>query len=257
MAARQPTGSSSPESSLTVSVVIPVKDDATALDTCLRLLQAQTLAPLEVIVVDNGSTDDSAAVGHRLGAIVIREPTPGIAAASRAGYDRATGDIIARLDTDTRVDPAWTATITRFLLGRPNVDAVTGPARFVDGPRMLRWPAAVVYLGAYYFVAGLTLTHMPLFGSNLAMRRAAWHDIRASIHESDGLHDDFDLSFHLGRAHVIRFAHDLRVGISMRPLWDGGGRQRVARGFRTIATHWPDELPWLRLARRLTDRGQK
>jgi glycosyltransferase involved in cell wall biosynthesis len=238
-------------------VVIPVKDDAEALESCLRHLEAQTAMPLEVIVVDNGSSDESAEVGRRLGAIVVSESTPGIAAASRAGYDRATGELIARIDTDTQVDPSWIADISEYLAERPAADAVTGPARFVDGPRPLRWLAAVLYLGAYYVIAGATLTHVPLFGSNFAMRRSTWHDVRSSVHESERLHDDFDLSFHLGRRHVIRFSWRLTVGISMRPFWDGGGRQRVARGFRTIAAHWPEELPWLRLKRRLALRSRR
>ncbi len=52
--------SAAPSRSLTVSVVIPVKDDADALGRCLRALSLQTKAPDEVIVVDNGSEDESA-----------------------------------------------------------------------------------------------------------------------------------------------------------------------------------------------------
>src|SRR3954452_8207081 len=88
----------------TVSVVIPVKDDAVALERCLRLLGQQTVAPLEVVVVDNGSRDASAAGARRHGARVVTEPTPGIPAAASTGYDAARGDLIARCDADSVPD---------------------------------------------------------------------------------------------------------------------------------------------------------
>lgn len=236
---------------VTVSVVIPVKDDAALLERCLRALAAQTVAPHEIIVVDNDSSDHSGDVARRAGAILLGEKRPGIAAASETGYDHAQGDVIARLDADTVVASDWIETLQKAFDGRPDVDAVTGAARFLDGPRILRSSAAVVYLGAYFALAGLALAHVPLFGSNFAMRRSAWEQVRGEAHDSDRLHDDFDLSFHLGPWRRIRFLRGLRAEISMRPLYDGRGRLRLARGFRTVAVHWPAELPWLRLARRV------
>ena len=54
-----------------LSVVIPVKDDAVALRHCLRALADQTVPALEVVVVDNGCTDDSVAVALEHGARVV------------------------------------------------------------------------------------------------------------------------------------------------------------------------------------------
>ena len=53
-----------------VSVVIPVRDDARHLEVCLRSLARQTVLPDEVVVVDNGSSDDSVAVALAGGARV-------------------------------------------------------------------------------------------------------------------------------------------------------------------------------------------
>jgi glycosyltransferase involved in cell wall biosynthesis len=105
-----------------VSVVIPVKDDAVPLERCLAALARQSVAPLEVVVVDNGSVDDSAGVAARYGARVVPEPAPGIPAAAATGYDAALGDVIARCDADTLPPPDWVA---RLLAGlHPGVDAV-------------------------------------------------------------------------------------------------------------------------------------
>ena len=87
-----------------VSVVIPVKDDAVALRSCLEVLTRQSLAPLEIVVVDNGSSDDSAAVAMAYGARVVAEPSPGIPAAASTGYDAARGEVIARTPLSTAGD---------------------------------------------------------------------------------------------------------------------------------------------------------
>jgi hypothetical protein len=76
--------------------------------------------------------------------------------------------------------------------------------------------------------------------------------VRASVHRRDLLvHDDMDLSFHIGPVSRIRFSRSLRVGISSRPFSSGGGVLRVRRALHSIALHWPANLPWLRLARRI------
>ena len=234
-----------------MSVVIPVKDDAPLLDTCLAALNQQDVAALEIIVVDDGSSDASAEVARRHGATVLTEIRPGMARASAAGYDHAAGDIIARLDADSVPASNWIRTIITAAAQQPGVDAFTGSGTFTDGPPQWQHAAARLYLGAYYVTASLALTHVPLFGSNFAMRRTAWIDVRNDAHLDDtGLHDDFDLAYHLGRTHRIRYIPGLRLGISMRPLLAGGGMLRTVRGFRTVLTHWPHDLPRLRLARR-------
>jgi putative phosphoesterase len=215
----------------TVSVVIPVKNDALLLAQCLDALARQTVTPREIVVVDNGSTDDSVEVAQAAGARVIRETTPGIPAASSAGYDAALGDIIARLDADCVPPPDWVQRLRDDLSADPGLAAVTGGAIFYDGPRRLRGVLAALYLGSYFAVFYPTLAHFPLFGSNLGLRRSAWLGISGEVHRGDTrLHDDIDLSFHLGPERRIRFDPRLRIQISMRAL-QGDQRLRVVRGY--------------------------
>lgn len=236
-----------------VSVVIPVRDDAALLARCLRALAAQQRPADEIIVVDNDSSDASAAVARAAGARVVTCTTPGVAAASAAGYDAATGDLILRLDADCVPGTSWVADLEEALGADPRCAAVTGSAHFVDGPRWLRRPLAAVYLGAYFATATSALAHPPVFGSNLGMRASAWRRVSEEVHREDGqVHDDFDLAFHLGREHRIRRVRHTRMGMSMRPFRSIRSLStRFRRGMHTVIVHWPHEAPPVRWRRRL------
>lgn len=234
-----------------VSVVIPVKNDGDLLRRCLRALSLQTRFPDEVVVVDNGSTDNSAEIARRFGARVVVCEERGIAAASAAGYSAATSDLILRLDADCVPARNWANAMVRALTRDPRISAVTGGARFIDGPRSARSWAAAAYLGAYFAVTVPALGHLPLFGSNLAFRRQVWLRTRHLVHHDANIHDDLDLAYHLGDRYRIRFVPRSPMSISMRPLTSARGlMRRSAWGVRTVIKHWPEDFPpvrWNRL----------
>lgn len=93
-----------PGASPTVSVVIPTRNGASLLPETLASVFAQTYPPLEVIVVDDGSTDDTARVLASLAdsglRVVALQPAQGTANARNAGLAAARGDLLALLDHD-------------------------------------------------------------------------------------------------------------------------------------------------------------
>jgi glycosyltransferase involved in cell wall biosynthesis len=240
----------------TVSVVIPVKDDAAALERCLTLLTEQTVAPLEVVVVDNGCTDDSPCVARRHGARLVTEPAPGIPAAASTGYDAALGDVIARCDADSVPPSDWVERIARTMTACPGVDALTGNGRFYDTPRTVAALLRPVYLGSYYLLVHAALGHTTLWGSNMAIRRSVWQEVRHLVHRADPeLHDDMDLAFALGPMREVRYDRRLVVGVSARSV--RGRRQlrrRLDRAVRTLQVNWKVQPPWLRWQARLSGR---
>ncbi|HEV2577222.1 MAG TPA: glycosyltransferase [Acidobacteriaceae bacterium] len=88
-----------------ISVVIPAYNAAHFLPRCLESVFAQTLSPAEVIVVDDGSKDDTAATATKLGATVVSRPNGGLSAARNTGVQHATGEWIGLLDADDRWSP--------------------------------------------------------------------------------------------------------------------------------------------------------
>ena len=237
----------------TVSVVIPARDDATALARCLDLLAAQTLAPLEVVVVDNGSTDQTARVARERGARVVAETVVGIPQAAARGYDEARGEVVARLDADSRPDPRWVERVASRM-HEPDLVAVTGVGVFYDAPRGVRGLWSLLYLGAYYAFTHLALGHTTLWGSSMAVRRSVWQEVRGQVHRDDAeLHDDLDLAFVLGPHRRIRLDPRLSVGVSARSLHGRAQRRRrMERARRTIETNWAVQPPWLRWRDRWT-----
>jgi glycosyltransferase involved in cell wall biosynthesis len=88
-----------------VSVVIPAYNAAATLDETLRSVRAQTHRALEIIVVDDGSTDDTLALAQRHASAdprvqVLHQPNAGVAAARNAGWQHAGSQLIAFVDAD-------------------------------------------------------------------------------------------------------------------------------------------------------------
>ncbi|MEV4900038.1 glycosyltransferase family 2 protein [Citricoccus sp. NPDC055426] len=241
-----------------VSVVIPARDDAELLELCLRALARQTVAPAEVIVVDNGSTDSTAAVAAAHGARVLTEPTVGIWAAAATGYDAARAPVIARLDADSLPRPEWVASIAAALDRSPHAAAVTGWGVFEDLPRLLGVPTAAIYLGAYYLLGYAAAARCPLWGSNMALRRVVWHEVRDRVHRTEReVHDDMDLGLALGPHRIVAADPRLVVGVSARSLRGTAqmGR-RFQRAFRTLSLNWASMPPWQRWSRRFRNLGR-
>jgi GT2 family glycosyltransferase len=98
------------DSSSTISVVIVNWNSAADLSECLRSLERQTSAPHEIVVVDNGSHDGSAAlVRESFPAVKLIANTEnlGFAPAVNQGIAQARGEWVATLNNDTVADPRW------------------------------------------------------------------------------------------------------------------------------------------------------
>ncbi|HEU5321302.1 MAG TPA: glycosyltransferase family A protein, partial [Methylomirabilota bacterium] len=111
-----------------VSVVIPTFNCAPFVAEAVESVRAQTWADLEVVVVDDGSTDDTARVlepYRQSGAIrYLRQDNRGPSAARNAGIRAARGRYVAFLDADDTIPPSSIERRLRFLDAHPDVAVV-------------------------------------------------------------------------------------------------------------------------------------
>lgn len=225
-----------------IAVVIPCRDDAQLLAACLDALAAQTRPADQVIVVDNDSSDDSAAVARAAGATVAFEPRVGIWPAAAHGYDLADADIIARIDADSRPHPDWVERIERAFVEDPTLGVLTGGAEFYGVGRLRAYLGAHWYIGGGRVWVGAWLGIPLVFGSNFAMRREIWRRVRTRVkRDHPRIHDDLDLTIHLRASDNVRWDRTLTMPVSGRPFSSPGALlRRVWRVIPTFAASWPD-----------------
>jgi glycosyltransferase involved in cell wall biosynthesis len=119
-----------------VSVITPCYNGARFLEGTLRSALQQTLPPVEILVIDDGSTDESAAIAERFGppVRVIRQPNRGESVARNRGLAEARGSHVLFLDADDLIDPEALRYLAEALAGTHNAVALMGCAWFESNP---------------------------------------------------------------------------------------------------------------------------
>lgn len=200
------------------SVVIPALNERSVLGACLSALAAQRYADeVQVIVVDNGSEDDTAAVAAGWGAQVVVEPQRGVCAARQRGLLAATGDIVISTDADTTTSPDWLSGIDDRFRADDRVVGVAGACQYVDGPRWAVWWPRVLFglVAAIYRLTGRVLY---VSATNLAFRRDSFdgYDVRLT---QGG--DELDVLRRLHPRGKVVFSADHPTTTSARRLQQG------------------------------------
>ena len=180
---------------LTISTIVCAYNEADYIGPCLQSLRQQTRLPDEILVVDNASTDSTAAIaGGVAGVRVIDEPRKGLVRAREAGRLAATGELLVYLDADCRAPEDWLQRVERRFERRPSLVALSGPYRFYDwdwwGRMLIRaydFTLAPLTQLFVYRVAGVGTL---FYGGNFAVRRGALDaiggfDTRIEFHGED------------------------------------------------------------------------
>ena len=224
-----------------VSFVIPVRNDARRLHRCLASIVRNEYPRelIELIVVDNESTDGSARAARDYGAIVITASDTSVASLRNRGARAALGGIIAFVDADHEIDPTWIATAA---------DVLSDPKVAAAGSAYLTQPSANWVQRQYDGLRTRPLgrEEVSWLGSgNLAIKRAVFERV-GGFDASLTACEDVDLCNRVGQAgHRIMADPRLRSihfgdpktlkALFFGELWRGRDNLRVTfRGPRSL-----------------------
>lgn len=200
------------------SIVIPAYNEEKFIGDCLdSLLRQDFRDPYEIIVVDNKSTDETAAVAKSRGVTVVREERQGVCWARQRGSELATGEIIVSTDADTVYPANWLSRIDREFRGAGAPVAVAGPFRFVDAPWWARiWTRT---LFGYVRAVGVVTRRVPYVpAANVAFRAESWTGYDTWATQGG---DELDLLRRLQARGRVAFVPDNAVFTSSRRLSRG------------------------------------
>ncbi|MBI0317575.1 MULTISPECIES: bifunctional polysaccharide deacetylase/glycosyltransferase family 2 protein [Streptomyces violaceusniger group] len=225
-----------------VTVLIPAYNEEAGIGTTVRSLLASTQTELQIIVIDDGSTDRTADIAARIDdprVRVVRQPNAGKAAALNTGLAHAHHDIVVMADADTVFEPEAIHQLIQPL-AHPAIGAVSGNTKVGNRRRMLgRWQHLEYVFGfnldrRMYEV----LECMPTVpGAIGAFRRDALLGVGGVSHAT--LAEDTDLTMALWRAgwRVVYEESAIawtEVPTSLRQLW----RQRYRWCYGTLQAMW-------------------
>lgn len=221
--------------SLSISIVIPVYNESDTIERCLNSVLEQTVAPDQIVIVNNMSTDDTVEIVMQYMSnlpqkyqdlkdrihIIDQNEYQGIAPTRNAGFNYASTDIIGRIDSDSIISPDWVSTVLEYFKLNAKTSAITGPVTYYDmpfrkfslkGDRRLR-----------KFVSSVSSEFTMLFGTNMALRRDAWDVVKdeCCLDLNNEMHEDVDLGVHLA-LHKLRidFVDNMVAGMSARRIED-------------------------------------
>jgi GT2 family glycosyltransferase len=189
------------------SVIIPTWNGARFLAPCLRALRSQTNRDFEVLVVDNGSTDDTRTVlaGFPEVEVVALPENRGFAAACNVGLRQARGEVLVLLNNDTAAEPGWLGALVAALDRHPEAGMAQPKVRLFDRRDTLHttgdtvdWAGMPANRGVWQLDRGQWDDQRDVFGANAAAaayRRAMLDDVGLLAEAFGSYLEDVDLAF--------------------------------------------------------------
>ncbi|MDG4766355.1 glycosyltransferase family 2 protein [Solwaraspora sp. WMMD406] len=236
-----------------VSVIVPSYNYADSLSVCLRSVAEQTYPAIEVLVVDDHSTDDSVAVAEAAGVRVIAlSDNGGCGRARNIGVAHASGEILFFLDADVAMAPDAVAEAVALLEAEPRIGAVCG----IEDPEPLLHDTLVArYRGLQYHHWSISgegdVTF--LFPAMCAIRRTVYDEV-GPFNPALRQTEEVDYGYRISRRHQLRLTsrvrgrhdHDHQLVPLLRKLFHRARlriplyarARRFATGFETASRAW-------------------
>jgi peptidoglycan-N-acetylglucosamine deacetylase len=181
-----------------ISVVIPALNEERLIRESLESLQKQDYnGEYEIVVVDNGSRDNTAQIARSLGVKVIDCVRKGVSNARQAGAEAAAGEIIVQADADTIYPRWWLSRIKKQFNRHPKTVAVAGTFIYKNPPW---WAVFEYFLRVFFNLLSAFILGRPyiISGANFAFRKTALSRI-GGYDQNTYSSDQFNISTRLSK----------------------------------------------------------
>lgn len=194
-----------------ISVIVVNWNRRELLRACLRSLARQTARDLEIIVVDNASSDGSAALVEREfphARLIVSRENLGFCGGNNLGIAAARGDLIALLNNDAEAEPGWLEALASVFPGNPDVGMAASKVLVWEDPGIIDKAGHLIYPDGQNRGRG---TGMPDDGRFDQMEETAWPDGSAAMYRKAMLDQigGFDEDF-------FAYADDAELGLRAR-----------------------------------------
>ena len=235
--------------SVAISFVVPAYNEEKVLGRALDAIIAEVKrsgCAAQVIVVNNASTDDTRALAASYPeVIVVDEPEKGLVQARRAGFQRATGALVANVDADTIVTEGWLNRVLAEFRRNPDLVALSGPYIYYDVSKSARFAVRAFYVMGYgFYILNRFVLRVGsmLQGGNFVVRRAALEKIGGFNPVFTFYGEDTDLARRLHAVGAVKFTFRLPALSS--------GRRLLEEGLVRIGVRYSMNFIWATFARR-------
>jgi glycosyltransferase involved in cell wall biosynthesis len=217
-----------------LSFVIPAYNEESYLPACLESILAQTrdrATETEIIVVNNASTDRTREIAASYpGVIVVDEPRKGLTYARQAGFCACSGELVANVDSDSRLTPGWVDMVLAAFEQDKNLVAVS--------VQLFYMLAFMVYvLNRYVLRAGSMVQ-----GGNFVLKTEALKQIGGFNLSIPFYGEDTDIARRMNRLGKVQFTFKLKMFSSARRL--------KKEGMFTIAMRYTINYLWTTFRKR-------
>ncbi len=215
-----------------ISAIIPAFNEKLYIEKCVSSLKNQTLdkSMYEIIVVDNGSNDNTYELAKNMGVKVLKEPQRGVSNARNTGVAHAQGELLVFPDADCLYPKDWLSRIVNIFKESPDLDALGGTFVFYDATPF--WEKASVFSKRFvYHIAG----------GNMAVKKNAFQQVGG-----------FDPRYNIGEELLLELKlKDLKKKVKIdRSLVINYSFRRFGKSFLKLSLFWFVNDIWIHLFRK-------
>jgi glycosyltransferase involved in cell wall biosynthesis len=211
-----------------LSFVIPAYNEEAYVPDCLESILPQIAGRegVEIIVVNNASSDRTREVALAFpGVRVVDETRKGLTFARQAGFEASSGELIANVDSDSRLTEGWVERVLAEFDGDPKLVALSGPLVYYDLAPNQRFSVKIFYLIAYviYLLNKYVLRAGSMVqGGNFVLKRTALEQIGGFDTAISFYGEDTDIARRMNRVGKVEFSLKLKMFSSARRLKNEG-----------------------------------